>query len=164
MSDPNLLTIFSVVFLFLAIYNVYSGIKRMREAQRRGQPVRWYKQINMLIGIEYTLLSLVFLLTLDFRNGTLPKSFQGIVAPFYLIVLLSSAILAGFVIRQAFLNGRRPRQSATAQAQANGKIIVNNKETTNEALTSEQQALNVQRQRERRRKAAAARRRRNGKS
>src|SRR5579863_1574990 len=115
MSDPNILAIFSIVFILLGLYNINSGIKRMREAQRRGQTVRWYKQINMLTGIEYALLSLVFLLSLNIRNGTLPRSFQSIVVPFYVIVLLSSAVLAGFVIRQAFLNVRRPRQSPSTQ-------------------------------------------------
>ena len=162
MSDPTVLTIFSVVFILLGFYSVNSGIKRMREAQRRGQPVRWYRQINMLVGIEYALLSLVFLLTLNIRNGTLPHAFQSVVLPFYLILLLFSAVLAGFVIRQAILNARRPRQSASAST--NGTFIANNKATVDEALTPEQQTLNLQRQRARRQKAAAARRRRAGKA
>jgi hypothetical protein len=162
MSDPNVLTIFSIVFILLGFYSVNSGIKRMREAQRQGHPVRWYKQINMLVGIEYALLSLVFLLTLNIRNGTLPRAFQSVVLPFYLILLLLSAILAGFVIRQAILNARRPRQSTSAST--NGTFIVNTDATVDEALTPEQQALNVQRQRVRRQKAAAARRRRAGKA
>lgn len=162
MSDPTVLTIFSVVFILLGFYSVNSGIKRMREAQRRGQPVRWYRQINMLVGIEYALLSLVFLLTLNIRNGTLPRAFQSIVLPFYLILLLSSAVLAGFVIRQAILNVRRPRQSTSAST--NGTFIVNTDAKVDEALTPEQQALNSQRQRARRQKAAAARRRRAGKA
>lgn len=162
MSDPTVLTIFSIVFILLGFYSVSSGIKQMRKAQQQGQPVRWYRQINMLVGIEYALLSLVFLLTLNIKNGTLPHSFQGIVLPIYLILLLSSAVLAGFVIRQAILNAHRPRQSAPAQS--NGTFIASNKATIDEALTPEQQALNVQRQRARRQKAAAARRRRAGKA
>ena len=162
MTDPNILTIFSIVFILLGLYNINSGIKRMRLAQLRGQPVRWYKQINLLTGIEYALLSLVFLLSLNIRNGTLPQTFKSIVIPFYLIVLLSSAVLAGFVIRQAFLNARTSRQNPSAQA--NGRVVASNKTSTSETLTPEQQALNLQRQRVRRQKAAAARRRRAGKA
>ena len=162
MSDPTVLTIFSLVFILLGFYSVRSGIKRMREAQRLGQPVRWYKQIHMLIGIEYMFLSLVFLLSLNIRNGTLPHALQSIVLPFYLVLLLLSALLAGFVIRQAILNARRPRQSASAST--NSTFIANNQATVVEALTPEQQALNQQRQRARRQKAAAARRRRAGKA
>jgi glucan phosphoethanolaminetransferase (alkaline phosphatase superfamily) len=163
MSDPTVLTIFSIVFILLGFYSVNSGIKRMREAQRLGQPVRWYRQINMLVGIEYALLSLVFLLSLNIRNGTLPHALESIVLPFYLVLLLLSAILAGFVIRQAILNARRPRQSTSASA--NSTFIASNKATVDEALAPEQQqALNLQRQRARRQKAAAARRRRAGKA
>ncbi len=110
MTDPNILTIFSVVFILLGLYNINSGIKRLREAQRRGQNIRWYKQINVLTGIEYILLSLVFLLSLSIRNNVLPAAFQSIVVPFYLLVLLSSAVLAVFVIRQAFGNMRQRQE------------------------------------------------------
>ncbi len=163
MTDPNILTIFSVVFILLGLYNINSGIKRLREAQRRGQDIRWYRQINILTGIEYVLLSLVFLLSLSIRNNVLPAAFQGIVVPFYLLVLLSSAVLAGFVIRQAVRNARH-RQSPPAQR--NGTSIAGNETTTHTdtGLTPEQQAINLQRRRERRQKAAAARRRRAGRA
>lgn len=161
MTDPNILSIFSVVFILLGLYNINSGIRRLREAQRRGQDIRWYKQINLLTGIEYILLSLVFLLSLSIRNNVLPPAFQSIVVPFYLLVLLSSAVLAGFVIRQAFRNVRQ-RQSTTGQR--NGTRIASNETTTNAASTPEQQAMNIQRRRERRQKATAARRRRAGRT
>lgn len=161
MTDPNILTIFSVVFILLGLYNINSGVKRLREAQRRGQNIRWYKQINLLTGIEYVLLSLVFLLSLSIRNNVLPASFQSIVVPFYLLVLLASAVLAGFVMRQGFLNMRQ-RRNATLQR--NGTFSTSNKTTTDATLTPEQQAVNTQHRRERRQKAAAARRRRTGKA
>jgi hypothetical protein len=159
MTDPNILTIFSVVFILLGLYNINSGLRRLREARQRGQNIRWYKQINLLIGIEYVLLSLVFLLSLSIRNNVFPASFQGIVVPLYLLVLLASAVLAGFVIWQAFGNMRQRQRSP---AQRSGTSIVHT-ETTDAALTAEQQASNLQRSRERRQKAAAARRRRAGK-
>ncbi len=161
MTDPNILTIFSVIFILLGLYNINSGFKRLREAQHRGQNIRWYKQVNVLTGIEYVLLSLVFLLSLSTRNNVLPAALQGIVVPFYLLVLLSSAVLAGFVIRQAFLNTRQ-RKNTTAQSNA---PFSTSRETTTEAtVTLEQQAINTQHRRERRQKAAAARRRRTGRA
>ncbi len=161
MTDPNILTIFSVVFILLGLYNINSGIKRLREAQRHGQNQRWYKQVNVLTGIEYVLLSLVFLLSLSIRNNVLPASLQGIVVPFYLLVLLSSAVLAGFVIRQAFLNIRQ-RKNTTVQR--NGTFSTSHETTTDATVILEQQAINTQRRRERRQKAAAARRRRTGRA
>lgn len=160
MTDPNILSIFGVVFILLGLYNINSGVKRMREAQRRGQTIRWYKQINVLTGIEYLLLSLVFLLSLSIRNNVLPLAFKSIVVPFYLLVLLSSAILAGFVIRQAIRNARQ-RPGTTIQR--NGTSTADNR-TTDIGSTQEQQALAMQRRRERRQKAAAARRRRAGRA
>lgn len=161
MTDPNILTIFSVIFILLGLYNINSGIKRLREAHQRGQNLRWYKQVNLLTGIEYVLLSLVFLLSLSIRNNVLPASLQGIVVPFYLLVLLSSAVLAGFVIRQAFLN---TRQRKNTPAQSNATFSTSHETTTNATVTLEQQATYAQRRRERRQKAAAARRRRTGKA
>src|SRR6266567_4469003 len=64
MSDPRFLAIFSVVFILLGSYNVYLGLKRINQARARGQQIVWYKQINLLTGIEYILLSVVFLLSL----------------------------------------------------------------------------------------------------
>ncbi|MHB8598036.1 MAG: hypothetical protein ACYDER_14625 [Ktedonobacteraceae bacterium] len=161
MTDPNILTIFSVIFILLGLYNINSGVKRLRVAQQRGQNLHWYKQGNLLTGIEYVLLSLVFLLSLSIRNNVLPASLQGIVVPFYLLVLFSSAVLAVFVIRQAFLNTRQ-RKNTTAQR--NGTSSTSHETTTDATVTLEQQAINTQRRRERRQKAAAARRRRTGKA
>lgn len=161
MTDPNILSIFSIVFILLGLYNINSGMKRLREAQQRGQAIRWYKQINLLTGIEYVLLSLVFLLSLSIKNNVLPATFKSIVVPFYLIVLLASAVLAGFVIWQAFRNVRL-RQNATTQSSST--IIASNNTTADVSLTTEQQAISTQRRRERRQKAAAARRRRTGRA
>ena len=161
MTDPNILSIFSVVFILLGLYNVNTGMKRLREAQRRGQAIRWYKQINLLTGIEYILLALVFLLSLSIKNNVLPAAFNSIVVPFYLLLLLLSAVLAGFVIWQAFRNVRL-RQNTTTQRSST--IIVGNAATTDTVLNPEQQATSMQRRRERRQKAVAARRRRTGRA
>ncbi len=163
MTNPNILSIFGVVFILLGLYNINSGIKRLREAQRRGQNVHWYKQVNILTGIEYILLSLVFLLSLSIRNNVLPPVFQSIVVPFYLLVLLSSAILAGFVIRQAYRNARQ-RQNSTVRNGSGNTSISTAHSTADVELTPDQRALSMQRRRDRRQKAAAARRRRAGKA
>ena len=107
MNDPRLLSLFITIFVLLGGYNVYTGLKRMREARARGQSLTWYKQINLLIGIEYLLLSLVFTISLNIRNNNFPSSLKGLIIPIYLVVLLSSAVLAGFVIRQGISNARR---------------------------------------------------------
>ena len=109
MNDPRILTLFTVAFILLGIFNVFSGRRRMREARARGQQVVWYRQINILTGLEFIFLSLIFLISLN-SNG-FPSSVRAIVGIFYLVLLLISAVLAGFVIRQAIINSRTLKQS-----------------------------------------------------
>src|SRR2546421_10660347 len=101
MNDPRTLTLFTVVFILLGIFNIFSGRRRMREAQARGQQVVWYRQINILTGLEFIFLSLIFLISLN-SNG-FPSSVRAIVGIFYLVLLLLSAGLAGFVFPPAIL-------------------------------------------------------------
>ncbi len=162
MNNPQFLTLFTIVFILLGAYNIYIGLKRRREAQKRGQTIAWYKQTNLLIGLEYLLLSFVFLMSININNHTLPSSLKSIVVPFYLIVLLGSAVLAAVVIRQSILNTRRTAQKTPAQPERNGSVT-NKLDSTYES-DSKQQTQKVQHRRERRQKAAAARRRRSGKA
>lgn len=163
MNDPRILIIFSMVFGLLGLYNIYQGFKRMREAQARGQSLVWYKQINLLTGVEFGLLALVFLTSISIREKILPSSLSRIIAPFYLVVLLITAVMAGLVIRQSISNARRARGQASVQKmQSNGTDDAS--ERIDEEMTPEQRAANLQRRRERRRNAAAARRRRAGKA
>ena len=161
MTDPRILSIFMVVFILLGTYNIFSGLRRLREARARGQKVTWYRQINLLTGIEFLLLSIVFILSLNFN--ALPNSLKAIAVPFYLVVLLLSAVMAGFVIRQAVLNARNLSKNRAAPAIRNGDSSRVSEPEEN-ALTPEERAANLQRRRERRQKAAAARRRRAGKA
>ena len=163
MNDPRILIIFSVVFGLLGLYNIYQGLKRIREARTRGQTLAWYKQINLLTGIEFGLLALVFLTSISIREKILPSSLSGIIAPFYLVVLLITAVMAGLVIRQSFSNARRARGQASVQITQSNRTDDANKNIDGE-LTSEERTTNLQRRRERRRNAAAARRRRAGKA
>jgi len=160
MSDPRILAIFCVVFILLGGYNVYTGRKRINQARARGlQPV-WYKQINLLTGIEYILLAVVFLMSIGLRNGLIPNSMRIITTPIYIVVLLVTAGMAFMVIRQAFANSRRPQTRAAAQSNGASEST----DTGNHQMTPEQRATYQERRRERKRNAAAARRRRAGKA
>ena len=161
MNDPRTLTLFTVVFILLGIFNIFSGRRRMREGRARGQQVAWYRQINILTGLEFIFLSLIFLINLN-SNG-FPSSVRAIVGVFYLVLLLLSAVLAGFVIRQAIHNTRAQRNNQSSQAIRNGTVSGIN-EAREEELTPEQRAANIQHRRERRQKAAAARHRRGSKA
>jgi len=160
MNDPRILAIFSVVFVLLGIYNVYIGLKRINQAHAGGQQIVWYKQINLLTGIEYILLTLVFLLSIGIRSGLIPSSMSMIVTPFYIVVLVVTAVMAFMVIRQAFANSRRPQARTASQSSGAGEPA----STGDDQMTQEQRAAHQERRRERRRNAAAARRRRAGKA
>ena len=159
MSDPRVLSVFGVVFVLLGLYNVNLGFRRVREARARGQTIAWYRQINILTGVEYILLTLVFLLSFSVRSKLFPSSLNGIIIPFYLGLLLATGVLAILVISQAISNARKPKGQP---AERNGASVTS--ERIDDELTPEQRAASLQRRRERRRNAAAARRRRGGKA
>jgi len=157
MNSPTFLALFSAVFILLGSYNIFTGLRRMREARSRGIFLTWYKQINILTGAEYILLALVFIMSTASRNGSLPQPLKTIVVPIYLVLLLAAAILAGLVIRQGIINARTIRaqsRSSSSTIKSNGASVI--AEQVGEA--------DLERRRERRRNAAAARRRRAGKA
>ena len=167
MNNPTLLTLFSAVFILLGAYNVYMGLKRMREAQARSRAIKWYKQINILTGTEYILLALVFIVSSAVRSNTLPQGLNSIVVPLYFVLLIAAAVLAGLVIRQGILNARAIRaqsssQSPTPTVKSNGTRVATG--DTVDVEDAQQHTANLERRRERRRNAAAARRRRAGKA
>jgi hypothetical protein len=164
MNNPTFLSLFSLVFILLGCFNVFSGSKRIREAHARGVTLIWYKQINILTGIEYILLALVFIVSTLVRSRAIPTALNGIVIPFYFVLLIAAAILAGLVIRQGIVNARaiRAQSRSTSTVKSNGtSAIVEQASVENVA---EEQTTNLERRRERRRNAAAARRRRAGKA
>jgi len=166
-NNPVFLSIFIFVFILLALYNVVLGIRRMREAAARNQPIRWYRQLNFLTGIEYTLLALVFVLSIASRSNTLSPSLKQLVVPIYLVLLIGAAVFAGLVIRQGISNARNMRaQSAVPGGRNNGTVRANGNArlALMEDEPAGQRTANVQRRRERRKNAAAARRRRAGKA
>ena len=164
MNNPMVLSLFSLIFILLGCYNVFSGSKRIREAHNRGTTLLWYKQINILTGIEYILLALVFIVSTSLRSKIIPAALNGFVVPFYFVLLIAAAILAGLVIRQGIINARtiRAQSSSSSPALSNGtKSMVNQ---ANVEYAVEDTTANQKRRRERRRNAAAARRRRAGKA
>jgi hypothetical protein len=164
MNNPTFLSLFSLVFILLGSFNVFSGSKRIREAHARGVTLIWYKQINILTGIEYILLALVFIVSTLVRSGEIPSVLSKIVIPLYLVLLIAAAILAGLVIRQGIINARtiRAQSRSTSTVKSNGTSAVA-KQASVENVAEEQPA-DLERRRERRRNAAAARRRRAGKA
>lgn len=165
MNNPTFLALFSAVFILLGSYSIFSGLKRMREARSRGISLTWYKQINILTGVEYILLALVFIMSTASRNGSLPNSLKEIVVPLYVVLLLAAAILAGLVIRQSIINARTIRaqsRSSSSTIKSNGTSAF--AEQVGDEEDPQQLAANLERRRERRRNAAAARRRRAGKA
>jgi hypothetical protein len=163
MNSPTFLALFSAVFILLGSYNIFSGFKRIREARARGINITWYKQINILTGVEYILLALVFIISTAVRNKAIPTAFSGAVSYVYIILLLAAAILAGLVIRQGIINARAIR----AQSRSSSATIKSNGTSARQAGVEEdpqQYPANLDRRRERRRNAAAARRRRAGKA
>ena len=169
MNNPQFLAIFSTVFLALAAYNLWSGYKRVRAAAAQGVRIKWYKQINLLTGTEYLLLALVFLLSIEYKNTSVPANLRGILLPLYLFFLLAAAVMAGLVIRQGILNTRMLRAQGrtagvpAAKSNGNGALPAAQLEDE-EPLSAQERAAAIERRRERRRNAAAARRRRAGKA
>jgi glucan phosphoethanolaminetransferase (alkaline phosphatase superfamily) len=164
MNNPIFLTIFSFVFILLGSYNVFTGSKHIRAAYERGVTLIWYKQIKILIGIEYILLALVFIVSTLIRSKAIPPSLNEIVVVFYFVVLIAAALFAGLVIRQAVLNGRiiRAQSRTSSTIKSNGTNAVAKQEGAENDVKGH--TPNPERRRERRRNAAAARRRRAGKA
>ncbi len=164
MNNPTFLSLFSLVFILLGSYNVFTGSKRMREARARGVSLTWYKQINILTGVEYILLALVFIVSSSVRSRVIPQALNGIIVPIYFVLLLAAAILAGLVIGQGIINARtiRAQSRSSSTTKSNGTSAI--AKHADDEEVAEQHATNLERRRERRRNAAAARRRRAGKA
>jgi len=166
---PQLIALFCIMFIVLGIFNIIMARRRQqREGTQQGQP--WYKQVGILTGIEYILLASVFLINIGISYKWLPPGLNGIIFPFFVVLLLASGLLAGFVIYQGMANVRR-RRNATArstQVSSNSNAYVGNNEgatrTAVDTVPPEEREQYQQRRRERRQKAAVARRRKAGKA
>lgn len=164
MTDPRIISIASTIFALLGAYSLYTGLRRMRDSRRAGQPIRWYKQTNLLTGIEYILLTFVFLLSLASQQGYLAPGLRGLLAPVYFLLLIPAAIIAGLVIRQTILSARKNNINRRAALNTTHSAQASTLSENPRVLSKREQEEYAQRQRERRKKAAAARRRRAGKA
>ncbi len=160
---PQLIALFCIMFIALGIFNILIARRRQQREGLQGVRVPWYKQVAILTGIEYILLALVFLLNIGISYKVLPSSLNGIILPFFVILLLASGLLAGFVVYQGFTNMQRRRALA-----ASGNGHISNSSSAQAALvddmTPEERAVYLQKRRDRRQKAASARRRKAGKA
>ncbi|HLI08167.1 MAG TPA: hypothetical protein VKV40_16485 [Ktedonobacteraceae bacterium] len=162
MTDPRFLVTFGFVFLLLGIYNVFTGYKRLRKAREQGIPLRWYRQTFLLIGLEYILLSCVFLMRIGVMNRWIPQSLNVLIIPFYIVVLVPSAVLAGFIVRQGIASLRQDRQRSAQPTRVVSQRATN---VDGDEMSQQRQVQATRQQRrERRQKAAAARRRRAGRA
>lgn len=164
MTDPRIISIACTIFALLGAYSLYTGIRRMRDARRAGQPMRWYQQTTLLTGIEYILLTFVFLLSLASQQGYLTPGLRSFLAPVYFLLIIPAAIIAGLVIRQTILSARKNNAARRAALNGARPAQAPTPSTKQRTLSKREQEEHAQRQRERRKKAAAARRRRAGKA
>ncbi len=166
---PQLLALFCIMFIALGIFNIL--MTRQRRHRNGLQQVRqpWYKEVGILTGIEYILLASVFLINIGISYKALPPSLNGIIFPFFIVLLLASGLLAGFVIYQGFANVQRRRtlapRSVPTNTNGNARIAHENaQEIAVDDMAPEERSPYMQKRRERRQKAASARRRRAGKT
>ncbi len=155
--DPRLIALFCIMFVGLGIFNFVMGRRRMLQARQSSRNIVWYKQINVLVGIEYFLLALAFFMNLALSSHWLPSSMYGIVVPFYLVALIASGVLAGTIIFRGMSKNRKQRVS-TQTTTSNASVAYQ------EEQPEQERTYLTQKRRERRQKAAQARRRRAGKA
>lgn len=153
--DPRLVALLCLVFIGIGIFSIIQGRKRLLNEQAQGQRSVWYKQPTILTGIEYILLSFMFLLNIGITSHWFPSNLNSIIYPLYLLILFTSAIMAGVIIYISMQVARR-RRRVQATNQTPSPETPSTYEVRSEAT--------LQKRRERRKKAAAARRRRAGKA
>lgn len=167
---PQLIALFCIMFIALGIFNILMARRRQQREGSQGIRTPWYKQIAVLTGIEYILLAAVFLLNIGISYRVLPASLDGIIFPFFVLLMLASGLVAGFVIYQLFMNMQRRRAFAAqgVLGSTTNTMRMANTGSTQVAsvddMTSEERAAYAQKRRDRRQKAASARRRKAGKA
>lgn len=165
MSIP-IIAALCVLAVVLGIVNIVMGRRRLLLLRQQGQKLVWFKQLSILVGIEYVLLGLAFLLNISISNHWLSQSLVNVLLPVYLVLLLASGALAGVVIFQSIGNARRRtrEQQAALQAQSRGQATSRVVEGEAHEVSAANRQLQTQQRRERKQKAAAARRRRAGRA
>ncbi len=158
---PQLITLFCIMFIVLGIFNILMARRRQQTGGTQHLP--WYKQVGILTGIEYILLACVFLINIGITYRVLPASLNGVIFPFFIILLLASGLLAGFVIYQGLSNARNRRTLASRTVPTSVSVSTQQSGSIQE-MTSEEREQYNQKRRERRKKAASARRRQAGRA
>ena len=159
MSGLQLVALLCVMFLALGAFNILMARRRQQRESVMGIHYPWYKRLTILTSVEYVLLALAFLLNLGLQYHWLPASLSPLVIPAYIVLLLASGLLAGFIIYQGMDNARK-RRTSTVTPQTN--VVL--QQTSTKAMTPAEREALARRKRERHHKAAAARRRRAGKA
>jgi membrane protein implicated in regulation of membrane protease activity len=161
--DSRLVVLLCLIFIGIGIFNITMGRRRQRAAQAQGLRLAWYKQTSVLTGIEYILLSFMFLLSTGISAHWFPVSLNTFVYPLYLAFLFTSAALAGIIIYMVMQDNRR-RASMVSQTIESVQNTQQTDTHVQREMTLEEREASLQRRRERRKKAAEARRRRAGKA
>lgn len=164
MTDPRILSIISFIFALMAAYSLYTGIRQLRDARRAGRSIPWHKHLSLLTGIEYALLTFVFLLRTASEQNAIAPNMRGLVGWLYIILLLPAALIAGLVIRQVILNLRTNGQNRRSVAGASVATEPDRSGSVARVLSRQEKEGQALRQRARRKKAAAARRRQAGRA
>jgi len=162
--DPRRVVLLFLIFMEIGIFNITMGRRRQRAAQAQGLRLAWYKQTSVLTGIEYILLSFMFLLSTGISAHWFPVSLNTFVYPLYLAFLFTSAALAGIIIYMVMQDSRRRRASMVSQTTESVQNTQQTDTHIQREMTPEEREASLQRRRERRKKAAEARRRRAGKA
>jgi membrane protein implicated in regulation of membrane protease activity len=162
--DPRLVVVLCLVFIGIGIFNITMGRRRLRAAQAQGLRLAWYRQTVILTGIEYILLSLMFVLSTGISAHWFPANFNTLVYPLYLAFLFTSAALAGVIIYMVMQDNRRRRAAMISQTEQHAQTTSQTDSDVHREMTPEEREASLQRRRERRKKAAEARRRRAGKA
>jgi hypothetical protein len=165
--DPRLVALLCLLFIGIGIFNITMGRRRLRAAQAQGLRLAWYRQTAIMTGIEYILLSLMFLLSTGISSHWFPVSLNTWLYPLYLVFLFASAALAGVIIYMVMQDNRRRRAAMSNQTEQSAQSTQSTPQAdtpVQREMTPEEREVAQQRRRERRKKAAEARRRRAGKA
>ena len=160
MAGLQLVALLCIMFLALGAFNILMARRRQQKESALGIHYPWYKRLTILTSVEYVLLALAFLLNLGLQYKWLPASLSSLVIPAYVVLLIASGLLAGFIIYQGMDNARKRRTSTVPTSQTNMVL----QQTASKAMTPAEREAAARRKRERHHKAAMARRRRAGKA
>ncbi|HCI79781.1 MAG TPA: hypothetical protein DHW02_08830 [Ktedonobacter sp.] len=158
MAGLQLVALLCIMFLALGAFNILMARRRQQRESAMGIQYPWYKRLTILTSVEYVLLALAFLLNLGLQYHWLPTSLSPLVIPAYIVLLIASGLLAGFIIYQGMDNARKRRASTVTSSNA---VL---QQTSTKTMTPAEREAAARRKRERHHKAVAARRRRAGKA